>query len=1166
MKLKEKKLRKEVEKKYGMYAIPNLQEIFQRSIQQLEKREYPSNTLDVSVEMDFFKLMSLEIKNCIVNSNENKKELINLVEDKYKYLWPRVYRQLVNRENKEISMEEVEVLYLEAIEKGIEEYEGEQLFSIFIQSILVRKCKKYVEKSEEKKMEKYISSYLERKVEPELLNAIIDGLYPKDKKILRKAFGFFYNQNMYSQPRLEYNEKVSLDMAMKRINSYLDFCEDVYSQTQKYKNVSLALAEKLGIALSKGKKEKNSKGISPSITSPVKEEKKKVISSPKATVKKAPKNPSLNKKISFEYYEKKYKISREEIEKIIEGYKEEKDFLLYAYYYGITRPKLSIDQIYSMLKLKDMGEFLFNTKISSIAMKIEQELGQKSLELKMTLKQQKQKKPKENSTSGKKSKGNSTRGKKPKGYLEFFEEKDRDIVLMIIKQMKETHPEYYEAIHKIYKGDNLDVREQDGTILKQDKVKAKNAKLIIKRALSRLLEKNNPTEEDILEALKEKARSCRTNIQSFSKGFLEYFKEEDRDTVLLIIEQMQGNHDTYYQVIHKFYSGDKLEKTHLGQTTSKERANLSNAKTFIKNILNKLENKKNINREIIQIAILNRGSSKGYLEYFEEKDRDTVLLIIKQMKERYPNYYQLIHKVYSGERLEERNQVANISDKEKTSLNDSKRLIRRILGKLPEKEVIVETDVQKVMFRKKMGNRAKGYLEYFEEIDSNTILLIIEVMRESHPEYYKSIHKLYSGEKLEVKNQEEDITKEDKVNVNNAKTVIKRTLDRLSEKEIDSKEDMKLEIRKVIGKSNHQKCGIGFLEYFKEEDRDTVLLIIEQMQGNHDTYYQVIHKFYSGERLETKNVIKMEINERVNLNNAKICIKKVISKLGDQKDVTDETIQKILLRKNTKGYLDYFEEKDRNTVLLIIEVMKERYPDYYQLIHKAYSGEKLDTINDEDFIKVEKNRINYTKTVISRVLEYVSSLDNVTKEDILARMRREAKNKPKENKEKDSKTTEKKEKNFKIAEEKENDFQKYLEHQNLTPLENAVLILKHRNYSVDEIAKIINVDVDTIYMIIIEHLDLFENNIHIIFDMITSYQKGIYLFINSNYYKRLAQDLTTQEQTILLLKLETLHNPLLTNEKIAELVGIPYDEVKNYTIMSKNDLLNELNKIIKKVL
>lgn len=1166
MKLKEKKLRKEVEKKYGMYAIPNLQEIFQRSIQQLEKREYPSNTLDVSVEMDFFKLMSLEIKNCIVNSNENKKELINLVEDKYKYLWPRVYRQLVNRENKEISMEEVEVLYLEAIEKGIEEYEGEQLFSIFIQSILVRKCKKYVEKSEEKKMEKYISSYLERKVEPELLNAIIDGLYPKDKKILRKAFGFFYNQNMYSQPRLEYNEKVSLDMAMKRINSYLDFCEDVYSQTQKYKNVSLALAEKLGIALSKDKKEKNSKGISPSITSPVKEEEKKAISSPKATVKKAPKNPSLNKKISFEYYEKKYKISREEIEKIIEGYKEEKDFLLYAYYYGITRPKLSIDQIYSMLKLKDMGEFLFNTKISSIAMKIEQELGQKSLELKMTLKQQKQKKPKENSTSGKKSKGNSTRGKKPKGYLEFFEEKDRDIVLMIIKQMKETHPEYYEAIHKIYKGDNLDVREQDGTILKQDKVKAKNAKLIIKRALSRLLEKNNPTEEDILEALKEKARSCRTNIQSFSKGFLEYFKEEDRDTVLLIIEQMQGNHDTYYQVIHKFYSGDKLEKTHLGQTTSKERANLSNAKTFIKNILNKLENKKNINREIIQIAILNRGSSKGYLEYFEEKDRDTVLLIIKQMKERYPNYYQLIHKVYSGERLEERNQVANISDKEKTSLNDSKRLIRRILGKLPEKEVIVETDVQKVMFRKKMGNRAKGYLEYFEEIDSNTILLIIEVMRESHPEYYKSIHKLYSGEKLEVKNQEEDITKEDKVNVNNAKTVIKRTLDRLSEKEIDSKEDMKLEIRKVIGKSNHQKCGIGFLEFFNEKDRNLVLKIIDNMEKTHSIYYQIIHKFYSGERLETKNVIKMEINERVNLNNVKICIKKVISKLGDQKDVTDETIQKILLRKNTKGYLDYFEEKDRNTVLLIIEVMKERYPDYYQLIHKAYSGEKLDTINDEDFIKEEKNRINYTKTVISRVLEYVSSLDNVTKEDILARMGRKAKNTPTENKEKDSKTTEKKEKNFKIAEEKENDFQKYLEHQNLTPLENAVLILKHRNYSADEIAKIINVDVDTIYMIIIEHLDLFENNIHIIFDMITSYQKGIYLFINSNYYKRLAQDLTTQEQTILLLKLETLHNPLLTNEKIAELVGIPYDEVKNYTIMSKNDLLNELNKIIKKVL
>ena len=173
-------------------------------------------------------------------------------------------------------------------------------------------------------MEKYIQSYLKQNVDNELLKSIIYGLYIKDRSILQKAFGLDFNENMYARKRLEYYEKMQLDLAIQRINDNLDFGKNVYQKTKNYVEVTKQLGDKLN--------------------------------NPKIYIR--PDNKSekkrLPKGISILSYARKYQISKQQVEQVIEEMKEDKDFLLFAYYYGITRPKIELIDIYQVLDLDNI--------------------------------------------------------------------------------------------------------------------------------------------------------------------------------------------------------------------------------------------------------------------------------------------------------------------------------------------------------------------------------------------------------------------------------------------------------------------------------------------------------------------------------------------------------------------------------------------------------------------------------------------------------------------------------------------------------------------------------------------------------------------------------------------------------------------------------------------
>ena len=77
---------------------------------------------------------------------------------------------------------------------------------------------------------------------------------------------------------------------------------------------------------------------------------------------------------------------------------------------------------------------------------------------------------------------------------------------------------------------------------------------------------------------------------------------------------------------------------------------------------------------------------------------------------------------------------------------------------------------------------------------------------------------------------------------------------KLIEREKISLDNAKLKIKKTLsGKEKKRLRGAGFLTFFEEDKTEEILKIVEKFQITNPNYYEVIHKIYSGERLETRN-------------------------------------------------------------------------------------------------------------------------------------------------------------------------------------------------------------------------------------------------------------------------------------------------------------------------
>ena len=540
------------------------------------------------------------------------------------------------------------------------------------------------------------------------------------------------------------------------------------------------------------------------------------------------------------------------------------------------------------------------------------------------------------------------------------------------------------------------------------------------------------------------------------------------------------------ELISEFYWGKKYEILKKDVDKSKIPA--------LKKLINKIQEEyiyqlpKNANQKS------NQQSKTEFLAFFEEDKTEEVLKIVENFQVTNPNYYEVIHKLYSGERLEIRNDVI-LNAKEKKSLNNAKAKIRKILSGKETQKIFNQ---QKISQKNDKQSKTE-FLAFFEEDKTEEVLKIVESFQVTNPNYYEVIHKLYSGEGLEIRN-DVILNAKEKKSLNNAKSKIRKIL--------SGKETQKIFNQQKISQKNDKQSKKEFLTFFEEDKTEEVLKIVENFQITNPNYYEVIHKIYSGERLETRNNIKLSGQEKNLINNAKSKIKKIL--------LWEEAEKKS--KQYKKEFLAFFEKEKSEEVLKIVENFQVTKPNYYEVIHKIYSGERLEIRNYVTLSKQDSIILNNAKLKIKSLLKKDIKNKVHAIEDIILFLP-------------------------KIIQE--NSIFYYIETMR------------------EKIFKIVSIDDIVDYYIL--HLSAFyETDIVEILKVIATYKsEKIETVMNSSYIKEKLQFLTPKEQMYFYLKLKSYNTTELTNKKISEILNIEESFLEQYRIMTIDEETNQLNQIIK---
>ena len=363
--------------------------------------------------------------------------------------------------------------------------------------------------------------------------------------------------------------------------------------------------------------------------------------------------------------------------------------------------------------------------------------------------------------------------------------------------------------------------------------------------------------------------------------------------------------------------------------------------------------------------------------------------------------------------------------------------------------------------------KKKGLLDEYADEDREKVLEIIEQFKLTNPNYYEIISKKYSGKQFQNKN---DI--------------------KLTKEEIMVYKRAKAKIKKILKTNTPIVCG--FLDYFPKESHEKVLEIIEQFKVTNPNYYEIISKKYSGENFENPIDKELSQQEQFSFYNARI---KINSLLNDQKK-----LDKFLFG-NQNGFLKDYEEKDRETVLKIINKFKITNPNYYEIISKKYNGEQFEINSGIKLTREEQILFNNAKVRINYLLRNPEKL-------IIF-----------------------------LSENSETDIN----------LENGKFDEKMLNLYISSLDKISN-----------------ESAIKMIIRIAKYYPNKIIDIINSSYIKNKFNYLTQKEQIYIYLSLLSYKVTSLTKKKISQILDVEESFLDEYQIMTPNDNVNELNKLIKK--
>ena len=137
------------------------------------------------------------------------------------------------------------------------------------------------------------------------------------------------------------------------------------------------------------------------------------------------------------------------------------------------------------------------------------------------------------------------------------------------------------------------------------------------------------------------------------------------------------------------------------------------------------------------------------------------------------------------------------------------------------------------------------------------------------------------------------------------------------------------QLPKNVNQKSNQQSKTEFLAFFEEDKTEEVLKIVENFQITNPNYYEVIHKLYSGERLETRNDIILNMQEKNSLKNTKVKIKSLLKKDIKNKVHAIEDIILFLPKIIQENSIFYYIETMREKIFKIVSI--DDIVDYYIL-------------------------------------------------------------------------------------------------------------------------------------------------------------------------------------------------------------------------------------------
>ena len=378
-----------------------------------------------------------------------------------------------------------------------------------------------------------------------------------------------------------------------------------------------------------------------------------------------------------------------------------------------------------------------------------------------------------------------------------------------------------------------------------------------------------------------------------------------------------------------------------------------------------------------------------------------------------------------------------------------------------------------------------------------------------------------------------------------------------------------------IKNNNSLQKKIKSRKLYEEKDQETVLKIIDRFKVTNPDYYEIISKKYSGDKFEIKNDVDLTYEEQKLFNSAKAKIKLL---LNDSKKLD-------IFLGAQEGFLKLYEEKYQETVLKIVNRFKVTSPDYYEVISKKYSGDKFEIKNDVELTYEEQKLFNSAKAKIKILLNDSKKLNIfLSAQNGFLQLYEE----------KDQETVLKIVDMFKVMNPNYYEIISKKYSGDRFEIKNVVKLTK-KEHTIFSNAKVrINsllTDKQKLIILLAEKQDLIlekqefkckfdeknlnlyisnldkisnESAIEVINQIAKYYPNKIIDIINSNYIKNKLNYLTQKEQAYIYLNLLSYNIPSLTKKKISQILDVEELFLDEYQIMTSNDDVNELNKLIKK--